>query len=186
MHPGDGRQVWIDRGGHRVRAESHARDVLARNFDLNPGINRATIEAFACSDAAAGEVELYQDGDAANSTLVPFVGRDGPTTRHESFRVPVTTLDAYFAQRALPKPRCVKIDTEGAEIRILQGARELLSGTAAVLCELHPYAWPQFGNSLEQLRNLLAGCGRRMRYLDQNVEVGSVAHYGIVLLERMP
>src|SRR5437867_2318742 len=88
-----------------------------------------------------------------------------------SFRVPVTTLDSYLAQRALPTPRCVKIDTEGAEIRVLQGARNLLSSSADMLCELHPFAWPLVGNSLQQLKDLVAKHGRRLRYLDQSAEI---------------
>jgi FkbM family methyltransferase len=162
-----------------------ARDLLTRNFNLNPLIKRATIEAFACSDVAADEVELYHDGDPANSTLAPFRSGGGPVTTRDSFRVSVTTLDSYFAQRGLPEPRCVKIDTEGAEIRVLQGAKKLLSGKTSILCELHPYAWPQFGSSLQQLKELLAGCGRRMRYLDHKSEIADDAQYGIVVLERM-
>jgi Methyltransferase FkbM domain len=101
-----------------------------------------------------------------------------------STRVPVTTLDSYLAQRQLPEPSFVKIDTEGAEIRILQGARKVLASRAAILCELHPYAWRQFGNSLQELKDLAAKCGRRIRYLDQDLEIGENADYGIVILER--
>ena len=79
----------------------------------------------------------------------------------------------------------MKIDTEGAEIRVLQGARDLLSSSAVILCELHPFAWPLFGNSLEELKELVAGHGRRLRYLDQDCEIGDKATYGIAALERV-
>jgi hypothetical protein len=98
--------------------------------------------------------------------------------------VQTTTLDTYLAEQRLPQPRCVKIDTEGAEIRILRGAQKLLSSKAAILCELHPYAWPLFGNSFGELKELLASHGRRMRYLDRDSYVGDDVDYGIVLLER--
>jgi hypothetical protein len=62
--------------------------------------------------------------------------------------------------------------------------RALLSSRAAILCELHPYVWPRFGNSLPQLKDLAAQYGRRIRYLDQNSEIGENAAYGIVALER--
>jgi FkbM family methyltransferase len=163
----------------------HARVLLNRNFDLNPTIKRATIESFACSDAIHEEVELYHNGNASNSALVRFRDSNRCSQSSDSFRVPVTTLDSYFAQWALPAPRYVKIDTEGAEIRVLQGARDLLSSSAEILCELHPFAWPLFGNSLQELRNLVARYGRRMRYLDQGLEIGDEAAYGIVTLERI-
>jgi FkbM family methyltransferase len=174
-------------GGRVIAFEpnSRARDLLRRNFDLNRQIKRAAIESFACSDVAGGEVKLYHNGNPANSALVPFAGPPGTSNELESCRVPVTTLDAYFAQRGLPEPSFVKIDTEGAEIRVLQGARNALASQAAILCELHPYAWPQFGNSLQELKDLLAAYGRHMRYLDQESEIGDDASYGIVALERV-
>jgi hypothetical protein len=93
-------------------------------------------------------------------------------------------LDTYIATHNLPEPRWVKIDTEGAEIRILKGAQKLLAGNAGVLCELHPYAWPEFGNTFAELKDLAAAAGRRMRFLDQDVEIGDTPEYGTVLLER--
>jgi FkbM family methyltransferase len=162
----------------------HACDVLKRNFDLNPSVKRATIESIACSNVAGGDVELYHNGNSSNSALVPFIAGNHASDALRSFRVPVTTLDTYLVQRGLPEPCFVKIDTEGAEIRILQGARNVLASRAAVLCELHPYAWQQFGNSLRELKDLAAQCGRRIRYLDQDSEIGEDADYGIVALER--
>jgi FkbM family methyltransferase len=161
-----------------------AREVLQRNFDLNRSVKRATIEAFACSDVAGGEVTLYHNDSPSNSALVPLGGPGQSGDEAASFRVPVTTLDAYFAERGLPEPRCVKIDTEGAEIRVLKGARNLLASGAAIFCELHPYAWPQFGNSLREFKELLSASGRRARYLDQESQMGDDATYGIVAVER--
>ena len=61
----------------------------------------------------------------------------------------------------------------------------MLASRATILCELHPYAWQQFGNSLQELKELAAQCGRRIRYLDQDLEIGENADYGIVALERV-
>jgi hypothetical protein len=78
----------------------------------------------------------------------------------------------------------VKIDAEGAEIRILKGAKRVLASNADVVCELHPYAWPEFGNTFAELKMLVAAAGRHIRYLDRDAEIGDRANYGIVLLER--
>lgn len=163
----------------------HSRAVLQQNFALNTSLKQANIESFACSDLSCGEVELYQNSSPSNSALVVFSSNESMSGRAERFRVPVTTLDSYFAERGLPAPRFVKIDTEGAEIRILHGAQNILSSSAEILCELHPYAWPQFGNTLEELKQLLAKYNRRMRYLDQTSYIGDVAMYGIVAIERV-
>ena len=158
---------------------SEARSLLERNFQLNPTVKHAKIEPLACSDVAAAEAELYGNGNNSNAALVRFSDQ-----AEDSSRVPVTTLDSYILEHGLPEPQCIKIDTEGAEIRILQGAQKLLSSKSAILCELHPYAWPLFGNSLQELKDLLATHGRRMRYLDQEFYVGDSVDYGIVILER--
>jgi FkbM family methyltransferase len=55
----------------------------------------------------------------------------------EKFLVPVTTLDAYFAGRP-QQPRFIKIDVEGFESAVIDGARETLSSarpTLLVECE---------------------------------------------------
>jgi hypothetical protein len=103
--------------------------------------------------------------------------------RLEEIRVPLVTLDSYLSERNLPEPRCVKIDTERTEIRILKGAKQVLANNADIICELHPYAWREFV-TLSELKDLAAAAGRRIRYLDQTAEIGEQAEYGIVLLER--
>jgi len=107
-----------------------------------------------------------------------------PAHTPEEIRVPVVTLDSYLSECKLPELRCVKIDAEGAEIRILKGAKQVLASNADVVCELHPYAWREFGNTFAELRDLAAAAGRRIRYLDQDTEIGDKAEYGTVLIER--
>ena len=100
-------------------------------------------------------------------------------TDREEIRVPLVTLDSYLSEHNLPEPRCVKIDAEGAEIRILKGAKQVLASNADIVCELHPYAWPEFGNTLAELKDLAAAAGRRIRYLDQghgDRRTGGVRH----------
>ena len=99
--------------------------------------------------------------------------------------VPLVTLDAYVRDAGLRQPRLIKIDTEGAEIRVLKGAPKLLASDAEIVCELHPYAWEEFSNSFAELKMLVSNSGRRMRYLDQHAEIGSDVKYGTVLLERV-
>jgi FkbM family methyltransferase len=163
--------------------DPYAREVLEKNLNLNPWIKRPLIEACACSDSD-GEGTLFSCGGNAQSSLVRSAVRSSPTRNAEELRVPLVTLDSYVLEHNLPEPRWVKIDAEGAEIRILKGAQKVLRGNAAILCELHPYAWPEFGSTLAELKNLAAAAGRRIRYLDQDTEIGEQAEYGTVLLER--
>jgi FkbM family methyltransferase len=171
--------------GHVVAFEPdpYARELLAKNLGLNPGIKWPTVEACACSDEI-GEGILFSRGGNSQSSLARSAVEFRPNDRSEEIRVRTITLDSYLAEYGLGDPRCVKIDAEGAEIRILKGASQVLGSAADIICELHPYAWPEFGNTLDDLRQLAAAAGRRIRYLDQEAEVGDQAEYGTVLLER--
>lgn len=49
--------------------------------------------------------------------------------------VPMTTLDSYFAARPQPGPFFFKLDVDGFEMPILQGARETLRNSSVVMVE---------------------------------------------------
>jgi FkbM family methyltransferase len=171
--------------GHVVAFEPdpYAREMLAKNLNLNPSIKRPTVELCACSDKR-GEATLFSRGGNSQSSLARSAVEFSPAHKSEEIRVPLVTLDSYFLDRKLPEPRCVKIDAEGAEIGILKGAKQVLSSNADFVCELHPYAWPEFGETLAELKDLASAAGRHVRYLDQGTEIGGQAEYGTVLLER--
>jgi FkbM family methyltransferase len=161
--------------------DPHARQMLRRNLRLNPRIKTPRIESMAVSDAP-GEAILYSRRGNANSSLARSGLGGRVADGCEKIVVPVVTLDSYLMRRAFT-PRWVKIDTEGAEIRILKGAQRLLASDAGIICELHPYAWAEFGNTCDELEQLVAASRRRIRYLDQRDEIGEVK-YGVVVLER--
>jgi len=164
--------------------DRHARSVLMQNLELNPSIKQPTVEALAVSDAR-GEAVLYSRGGDSLSSLARSGIGEAAVGDVEAIVVTLVTLDAYVRDKGLPPPHFVKIDAEGAEIRILKGAPELLSSDAEIVCELHPYAWEEFGNSFEELKAVVRNAGRRMRYLDQHTEIGFDVKYGTVLLERL-
>jgi FkbM family methyltransferase len=163
--------------------DPYALELLAKNLRLNPGIKRPTVEACACSDEI-GEAILFSRRGNSQPSLARSVVDFLPDHHSEEIRVPTITLDSYLAEHGLGDPRCVKTDAEGAEIRILKGARGVLASAADVICELHPYAWPEFGNTLDELKQLAAAAGRRIRYLDLDTEIREQAEYGKALVER--
>lgn len=166
------------RGGRVVAFEPdpHSRKVIARNVALNPQLRAPEIEASACSDRA-GVASFFTGHGDARSALIP-AGIPNP----EAIQVQLVGLDEYLAARGLA-PQAVKIDAEGAEVRILKGATKLLTSKAAILCELHPYAWKDFGNSFDELTEIVARSGRWMRYLDSTQTLRGMPHYGMVQLE---
>ena len=143
----------------------------------------AHVEESAWSDEI-GHAILFSRGGNSQSSLARSAVEFSSVHQSEEIQVSRVILDSYLSDHHVPFPRCVKIDAEGAEIRILKGAKRILASGADIVCELHPYAWREFGNTFAEFKQLATTAGRRIRYLDQDIETGDQAEYGTVLLER--
>ena len=112
-------------------------------FQSGPNGNIVSAEEAAAA-AAPGEVTSSNLDDAAETTL-----------KHRPIiPVPVVTLDTELAKTPVS---LMKIDCEGYELKILQGAREVLRRDRPVLLiEVHPQFLPQFGGSVRQVVEFLA------------------------------
>jgi FkbM family methyltransferase len=96
-------------------------EALARTIALNGLEERVTVERSAIG-AATGEAAFHADAaHSAGSKLV-----DAGTMDRERLAppltVPVTTVDALLARHALPRLDLVKVDVEGFEGDVLDGA----------------------------------------------------------------
>jgi hypothetical protein len=58
----------------------------------------------------------------------------------------------------------------------------VLRSTPLIVCELHPYAWNEFGTSFEDLNRLVRDAGRAVRYLDESRRIEDGPTYGAVLI----
>lgn len=54
---------------------------------------------------------------------------------HRRIRVPMTTLDEYFAGKILPRPVLLKLDVQGLERQVLEGGKRILDQTDFLLVE---------------------------------------------------
>ena len=74
--------------------------------------------------------------------------------------LPVETvaLDRYRSARGLPAPQLLKLDTQGLELRILQGARETLREVEVVLAET--WVRPGYGPDTPLLADVVALLGK--------------------------
>jgi FkbM family methyltransferase len=162
LGPGD---LFVDVGANvgyfSLLAASRGADVIAFEpdpeccvqLDANALINGYAIDArrLAISDEK-GESTLY---------LAPAENRGGSslkTGKGPSLPVPTDTLDAQLDGR---KPTLVKIDVEGAEVRVLRGARALLSSNAPpdIICEVSEFSLKELGSSKDELFALMAEHG---------------------------
>jgi FkbM family methyltransferase len=145
---------------------------LAATSVTDSGLKDVELRRLACGDAP-GEV-LFQSGpngnivsaeEAAAAAAAPTASSESPSgnldhaaettlKRRPIIPVPVVTLDTELAKTTVS---LMKIDCEGYELKILQGAREVLRRDRPVLLiEVHPQFLPQFGGSVRQVVDFLS------------------------------
>ena len=115
-------------GGHVWAFEPLADNVCAlrRHVALN-GLTNVTVVQAAASDRSG--VAGFLEG--ANRSA-------GRLADESAYLVPTVSLDEFCGAHRLEPPDLVKIDVEGAEHRVLEGARHMLSkGRTVVLLALH-------------------------------------------------
>jgi FkbM family methyltransferase len=145
---------------------------LASTSVADSGLKDVELRRLACGDAP-GEV-LFQSGpngnivsaeEAAAAAAAPTASSESPSgnldaaaettlKRRPIIPVPVVTLDTELAKTPVS---LMKIDCEGYELKILQGACEILRRDRPVLLiEVHPQFLPQFGGSVRQVVDFLS------------------------------
>jgi FkbM family methyltransferase len=119
---------------------------LRRNLALNQLANCAV---HALGDTA-GELriarEVHNSSTSGNAVIVSEAPRlDRYDVVHT---VPVQPLDAVVAERALPRPKVIKLDVEGSEVGFLRGgAATLAAARPVVLGEFNRHMMPNFGTT---------------------------------------
>lgn len=99
-----------------------SQQALARLTTAFSGDKRITIRPAAVG-ASAGSLSFFEEANAGEtSSLVPGASLNGSPARI----VPVVTLDDEINARGWPRADYVKIDAEGFDLFVLQGARRLL------------------------------------------------------------
>ena len=111
-------------------------DLLVQRNEVNAVVD---IVPIALAEADGDAAFFVEDGMTAHSTIEPTLS---PMRHVAAFRpagvVPVTTLDGWIAGHPglAGRVRCIKIDVEGAEARVLAGMTAMLrSRSLTILCE---------------------------------------------------
>ncbi|MGB9467190.1 MAG: FkbM family methyltransferase, partial [Candidatus Acidiferrum sp.] len=146
----------VGRQGRVIAFEPSPRECrrLAKHLRLNRCTN-VDVETCAVGNVT-GEADLYWvDGfrDWGNSLRPPEVPE--PTRR---VRVPVRTLDDVLAERGIDHVDFIKLDTEGGEMAVLEGAKRLLQTAPrpAILAEVEDVRTRPWGYQAREIIQLLA------------------------------
>lgn len=126
---------------HSFEPSPRVRRDLARVLHLNelPWV-RICPSAVADQCGVATFCEILDADVRRNASHLSTAGRDGFTgaLSQHAIKVPVTTLDHHVEETGIA-PRLIKIDVEGAEFDVLEGARETVRRFRPLLAiEIHP------------------------------------------------
>lgn len=134
---------------------------LRNNFALNPTLLART-ELLACGVAdQPGELWWAEEPGNPGNALLSDKG---------THKIPVITLDAFLSDRQLTRVDFLKIDVEGMELQVMQGAANLLrtfhpamyfetlpryvaSGQGATFADMQKFLVGEFGYALYRLGN---------------------------------
>ncbi len=130
-----------------------------QNLALNQRAN-VSVEAVALGDKD-GEAELYiVEGTetGCNSLRPPRVKQ---STR--VLKIAVRTLDSYAQERRWPRVDFIKIDAEGAELSVLEGAAQMLERRPrpVILCEVQDFRTEPWNYRAKEIVSCLARQGFR-------------------------
>jgi FkbM family methyltransferase len=136
---------------HAFEPDAHAYAGLERVL----GPARAVLNPVALSD---------RPGEAAFHVVAPGAGTNSlhrvPAATAATETVRTTTLDAYAAGAGIPCFALVKIDTEGHDLAVLHGARDLLAGHRVAVVQFeYNHRWVFARAFLRDAFDLLAGLG---------------------------
>jgi FkbM family methyltransferase len=101
--------------------------------DIREGPSKTTVHQIAATEKS-GEIVLNVHPDLVGSSI--FREAEGPGVDGVARTVPAITLDELARDHRLASPFLIKADVQGAELRVLEGAREILPATALVILEV--------------------------------------------------
>lgn len=147
--------------GHVIAIEPNPTSLrLLRENIRASGATAIRVEPVACSNAE-GTVELFAAGES--NTGESSLSRDNASGAGKiagSYRVPARTLDAIVKETALSRVDVIKLDVEGAEMLVLQGAPETLArNRPALVVEVIESQLRAMGTSSAAIREYLHAAG---------------------------
>jgi FkbM family methyltransferase len=157
--------LLIGPSGHVVAFEPGAANLerLRANLALNNCTNVTVIDKAVTN--RVGEVEFFINSDDSGGNALWDPGQYPGNVKSLANPIRITvagaTLDAEWERLRLPPPTVIKIDTEGAEQLVLEGARNLLASqqTHFVIAELHVFALEKMGSSQQGFRGFMERLG---------------------------
>jgi FkbM family methyltransferase len=164
---------------HAFEPNPICRAALIDHLKLNRLSGRATVNPL-----AVGERETTTTFYAVGTSGISSLSDAHVDDTAQRMEVPMTTLDLYCESNNI-QPSLIKIDVEGFEFSVLNGARRVLSECRPnLLIELHPMNWSALGITVNSAKGQLTGLDYSITGIDGQRDL--FCDYGHVALEPEP
>ncbi|MFO1160110.1 MAG: FkbM family methyltransferase [Reyranellaceae bacterium] len=145
-----------------VEPSSRERAVLKRNIELNRFENVTVVPHALAAEAGFASLQVAPKLHGGHNTLGGFAHEGIAAIGAE--QVPVETFDAMAQRLSIDHVDVMKIDVEGAEVKVLRGARRMLMRCRpTLLIEANESALRGQGTSTTELVALLQSLGYEIR-----------------------
>lgn len=131
-------------------------DLLVRNIGINGHHNVVAIKKAVMGKS--WDVGLYVNDVSGSHSIV------NKKEHQKSITVEAITLDEYFTNRNID---VIKVDVEGAEIPVLEGTSNILSGNAKLFIEFAPEAIMKAGFTPSEFLDILYGHGFKIQVINE-------------------
>lgn len=140
-------------------------ELLQRNLALNDVQDVTVVHAALGKEVGTATLYVNATGSEGLNSLARPIRRDAHVV--EEVTVPVMPLDAVLRQHGVDHVDLIKIDVEGAELLVFQGASEILAADDApvILFECYPDNAVPFGYHPAEILWLLEGHGYEIALL---------------------
>ena len=135
-------------------------DQLSKTVEVNELLNVVLRQVALADEVGRKNLRLSTDPAThsiadAEANLGFFKGNRKQTG--ETVSVKCTTLDKLLQNEGIPRVDLVKVDVEGAELRVLKGMRKTLQemDSLHIICDVHENKFTAFGYSVDEFYRFL-------------------------------
>ncbi|HTB99262.1 MAG TPA: FkbM family methyltransferase [Ferruginibacter sp.] len=151
--------------------------ILQKTIAINEKKNIITPIRKAISDKPGKTYFYVTDIDAHNSNSLSNNNRD--YGNEHKIDIDLTSIDELKTELKLPTIDLIKIDAEGAELSVLKGASNVIQQhMPKIILALHPASIINFGNSLSEIWDFIAGYNYTVYYKNDKITKEFFINYG--------
>jgi FkbM family methyltransferase len=137
-------------------------EYLIKNSKLNSGIEGHQV---VISDED-GTVEFSVDKSDHFGRMSSMNSSD-EDVEYKSIEIESSRLDSFIDKEGLPKPDLVKIDVEGAELKVLKGLEQTMPAPRNIYCEIHHHRLEDFSSTSDEIHDVLTTNGYNVEVLHE-------------------